>query len=158
MQEVAAFEIKALITLALLKSGTSAKDIQTAVNLASTARLMAAEENSGSGRVEYRPDVKVTSIHEVRDPDCHEHCLQLEGMQSDIKTLLSLLLLQHGATPREILTTLRMAADALMADDKAASTEDVADDEAKRGRRLLTPKQSQRNELLAPVERVSRAA
>ncbi len=40
------FDIKALLTLLLLKSGTSSKDIQTAVNMAAAARLMVAEESA----------------------------------------------------------------------------------------------------------------
>ena len=42
------FDIKALLTLLLLKSGTSSRDIQTAVNLTAAARLMVAEEYADS--------------------------------------------------------------------------------------------------------------
>jgi hypothetical protein len=168
MHDSASFEIKALLTLALLKSGTSAKDIQTAVNVASAARLMVVEEYAELIRSEESgPDANVTNLYEARhgvaagSPQSRKRGLEVDGMNSDIKALLSVLLLQHGASPKEILTTLRMAAAARAADDEEMSPEQMADEEDVRRepeKRHPTPKQTLRNELLAPIAKVARAA
>jgi hypothetical protein len=75
---------------------------------------------------------------------------------------LSLLLLQHGASSKEILTTLRMAATAAarVAEDEQTEPEQTADEGDKREpeRRAQTPKQALRNEQLAPVAKAARAA
>ncbi len=167
MHASASFEIKALLTLALLKSGTSAKDIQTAVNAASAARLMAAEEYAEFvGSDESGSDANVTNIYEARhgvatgSAQSRKRAPQVDSMNSDIKALLSLLLLQHGASPKEILTTLRMAAAARAAEDEEMSSEQIDDEDVRREseKRHLTAKQAMRNELLAPVAKVVRAA
>jgi hypothetical protein len=163
MQDSASFEIKALLTLTLLKSGTSAKEIQTAVKVAAAARLMVVEEYSALIRgEEIGQDANVTSIYELRNgagaADNRKRGLPIENMNSDIKALLSLLLLQHGATPREILTTLRMAAAARVADDEEMSSEQNFDDNARPEKPQPTPKQAIRNDFLAPVPKVARAA
>ena len=163
MQDSASFEIKALLTLTLLKSGTSAKDIQTAVNVAAAARLMVVEEYSEFVRGEESGlDANVTSIYEARNGAAAQgnrsRAPQMEDMNSDIKALLSLLLLQHGATPREILTTLRMAAAARVADHEELSPEQNDADDARIEKRPSTPKQSARNEFLAAAPRSARAA
>jgi hypothetical protein len=167
MHDSSPFEIKALLTLALLKSGTSAKEIQMAVNVTSAARLMAAEEYGELVRDEEgRPDANVTSIYDARhgtaagSPQSCKRGLEIDGMNSDIKALLSLLLLQHGASPKEILTTLRMAAAARAAEDEETSSEQIADDDVRRDpeKRHPTPKQTLRNEFLAPLAKTARAA
>lgn len=117
MHDTALTEIKALLSLALLKSGTSAKDIQTAIDVAATTRLMAGEEGARFAHDDRNgADGNVTNVRDLR------HCnvaatvrdrkreQPISGLNGDVKALLSLLLLQHGATSREILTTLRMAA------------------------------------------------
>ena len=166
MHDSASFEIKALLTLALLKSGTSAKDIQTAVNVASAARLMIAEEYAELIRSEESgSDANVTNLYEVRQgaaaisSNTNKRELQVQGMNSDIKALLSLLLFQHGASPKEILTTLRMAA-AARAEDEEPSPEQLDDEYVRREseKRHQTPKQMIRNDLLAPVSKTARAA
>ena len=58
------FDIKALLTLLLLKQGTSPKDIQTAVNLTAATRLMVAEEYAG--RDEAPEASNVTNIRSSR--------------------------------------------------------------------------------------------
>jgi hypothetical protein len=76
-------------------------------------------------------------------------------MNSDIKALLTLLLIQNGASSREIQTTLRLAATVrgMMANEQAETPlEDVS--AAAVGRILETraaPKQTLRNEHLAPI-------
>ena len=163
MHDTASFEIKALLTLALLKSGTSAKDIQTAVNVASTARLMIIEEYAElARRDEGDSESNVTSIHEARHPASRRHepqqAPQVEGLNSDIKALLSLLLIQHGASPKEISTTLRLAAAARAAETDEKTPELTTAQELKETERRLSAKQAMRNELLAAIPKTIRAA
>src|ERR1700761_3585985 len=117
MHDTAPTEIKALLTLALIKSGTSAKDIQTAIDVAAMTRLMAGEEcaepifDDSNGA-----DGNVTNVRDLRPgnaapaPRERKRAQPVSGLNGDVKALLSLLLLQHGATSREILAALRMAA------------------------------------------------
>jgi hypothetical protein len=111
------FDIKALLTLLLLKQGTSSKDIQTAVNLTAAARLMVAEQYAETAPSEDLEAGNVTSIRPARrsGADTVSGARPFEphadAMNSDIKALLMLLLLlQNGASSREIQTTLRLAA------------------------------------------------
>jgi len=160
MHDTASFEIKALLTLALLKSGTSAKDIQTAVNVASAARLMIIEEFAELAREENAVDSNITSLHEARHGATagRKPEPQVEGINPDIKALLSLLLLQHGATPKEIRTTLRLAAAARGAENNEMTPERVAAPETKETEKRQTAKQTMRNEFLAPIPKTARAA
>lgn len=186
MHDTALTEIKALLSLALLKSGTSASAIQTAIDVAATTRLMAGEEcaefthddrNGADGNV--RDLRHGDAAAAVRDRKREQPISTLNG---DVKALLSLLLLQHGATSREILTTLRMAAATRRQD-----SEHTAGQERERAEpeepieatatpmpqkshialrpdmlpddiRPATPKQRMRNEYLAPIEQSPRAA
>jgi hypothetical protein len=93
------FDIKVLLTLLLLKQGTSSKDIQIAVKLTAAARLMVAEEYAD--RNETPAASNITNIRSVRvaDRPFEPHA---DAMNSDIKALLMLLLLQNGASSREI--------------------------------------------------------
>jgi hypothetical protein len=165
MHDTASFEIKALLTLALLKSGTSAKDIQTAVNVASAARLMIIEEFAELAREEAGLDSNITSLHDVRHNATagHKSEPQSEGLNPDIKALLSLLLLQHGATPKEIRTTLRLAAAARGAESEETMPERIAAPAnnaaaTKEADKRQSPKQTMRNEFLAPIPKTARAA
>lgn len=163
MHDSVAFEIKALLTLALLKSGTSSKDIQTAVNLAAAARLMASEEYAGLGcHEDNSAAAQASNIHAFRNGETVPAALprpfepHLDVMNSDIKALLSLLLLQNGASPKEIQTTLKLAAAAREAGTEQEAMEETVDiPESRRG---PTAKQPVRNDHLAPVSKVSRAA
>src|ERR1700753_858174 len=151
MHDSASFEIKALLTLALLKSGTSAKDIQTAVNVASAARLMIAQEYAALARSdEGRFDGKVTNMR--GEPLSRKQELNVDGVHSEIKALLSLLLLQNGASQKEILTTLRLAtaAAARIADEEEDEIEQAVEEEVRQQpeRRTMTPKQALRSEQL----------
>src|ERR1700761_6847734 len=107
------FDIKALLTLLLLKSGTSSRDIQTAVNLTAAARLMVAEEYSDIMPTDdvVQEGGNVTKIRTARAADAEatarHYDPQADAMNSDIKALLMLLLLQNGVSSREIQTTLR---------------------------------------------------
>jgi hypothetical protein len=163
MNESSLIEMKALLTLALLKSGTSAKDIQTAVNVAAAARLMAAEEFGKLSRNEpIRSQSKVTNVRGLRQ---HEEVTyqntpdqeQLETLNSDIKALLSLLLLQQGTSSKEILTTLRMAAG--ITEEDQFEPEQIFEEPVRRdAERRSVPKQAIRNDALPPISRWSRAA
>ena len=152
------FDIKALLTLLLLKQGTSARDIQTAVNLTAAARLMVAEEYAEPALGEDLEAGNVTNIRLARrsGTDTRPFEPHADAMNSDIKALLMLLLLQNGASSREIQTTLRMAARSrgLMADEQ---TEEVAEEIAivavskAHETRAMTPKQALRSDQLAPI-------
>ena len=189
MHDTALTEIKALLSLALLKSGTSAKDIQTAIDVAATTRLMAGEEGARFAHDDRNgADGNVTNVRDLR------HCnvaatvrdrkreQPISGLNGDVKALLSLLLLQHGATSREILTTLRMAAATRRQDGEQTVGQDRERTELEQPTdaattaisqkphialtpdilpadvRSATPKQRMRNEYLAPIERSTRAA
>jgi hypothetical protein len=150
------FDIKALLTLLLLKQGTSAKDIQTAVNLTAAARLMVAEEYAD--RDEAPEGGNVTPLRSARHGEnqaARPFEPHADAMNSDIKALLMLLLLQNGASSREIQTTLRLATKSrVVADEQSdASQEAVPVAEVTRAleARTMTPKQALRAEHLAPI-------
>jgi hypothetical protein len=179
MHDTALTEIKALLTLALLKSGTSSKDIQNAIDIAATTRLMAGEESTESEHDDRGID-NVTNIRDLRHGNAvepRERKQPVSGLNGDVKALLSLLLLQHGATSREIITTLRVAAATPVQEDRHDSEEAEFEQpeivaarilgkgpvarkpEARAAETLLTtPKQGLRNERLAPIDRSTRAA
>jgi hypothetical protein len=152
------FDIKALLTLLLLKQGTSSKDIQTAVNLTAAARLMVAEEYAGQD--EAPPEAgNITRIRSARHPEADASRPfepHVDAMNSDIKALLMLLLLQNGASSREIQTTLKMAARSrgAAADEHAEPAQPdvpVAEVSKVPEPRAMTPKQALRTERLAPI-------
>jgi hypothetical protein len=181
MHDTALTEIKALLTLALLKSGTSARDIQTAIDIAATTRLMAGEESAGLDDDDR--NIIESNVTNIRDPRYGSAVMPREGkrqapisgLNGDVKALLSLLLLQHGATSKEILTTLRMAATAHVQDDER-DCESELDELAEAAARITekaqvvqrpqsrpaetaaAPKQRLRNEYLPPIDRSTRAA
>ena len=193
MHDTALTEIKALLTLALLKSGTSAKDIQTAIGIAAATRLMAGEENAELGHDEGNgADGNVTNVRDLRYGDAaaavrdRQREQPVSALNGDVKALLSLLLLQHGATSREILTTLRMAASTRRQSSEHDVRQTAVPDRARTELeqpaeataspippqppvaltpdilpveiRPATPKQRMRNEYLAPAEQSPRAA
>ena len=189
MHATALTEIKALLTLALLKSGTSPKDIQTAIDLAATTRLMADEESAASEPEDRNgADGNVTKIGDLRPgnaataPGERQREQPISGLNGDVKALLSLLLLQNGATSREIRTTLRMAAAMSVQDDAQTTARDVEQTEPEQPAEVAaapvpqklpivlrpevlpadirpsTPKQRLRNDYLPPIERSTRAA
>lgn len=150
------FDIKALLTLLLLKQGTSSKDIQTAVNLTAATRLMVAEEYADQDET---PDSgNVTSIRSARNGENSARSFEphADAMNSDIKALLMLLLLQNGASSREIQTTLRLATKSrsFAADEASGACQEavpVAEVTKALETRAMTPKQALRAEHLAPI-------
>jgi hypothetical protein len=157
------FDIKALLTLLLLKSGTSSRDIQTAVNLTAAARLMVAEEYAEVAQpdeVATPEGGNVTNIRSARNAEAvtaaRSYDPQTDAMNSDIKALLMLLLLQSGASSREIQTTLRLAAKSRSAatDEKAETqVEDIAVAAVSKvlETRVMNPKQALKADQLGPV-------
>ena len=151
------FDIKALLTLLLLKQGTSSKDIQTAVNLTAAARLMVAEEYAEHEEAQESSNVtSIRSGRQVETADTRRFEPHADAMNSDIKALLMLLLLQNGASSREIQTTLRLAtrsraAAADEASDTSGESIPAAEVTQALEARPMTPKQALRAEHLAPI-------
>jgi hypothetical protein len=107
-------DIKALLTLWLLKTGTNAQEIHTALQVAAASRVMVAEENAGPLRTE-EATVVPNNIAKFRPASeamavARKQQQQADAMNSDIKALLTLSLLKIGATSNEIQTALRLAA------------------------------------------------
>ena len=70
MHDTALTEIKALLTLALLKSGTCARDIQNAIDVAATTRLIAGEECAAPDHDDANvADGRITNIRDLRHGD-----------------------------------------------------------------------------------------
>lgn len=165
MQNSAAMnsDIKALLTLLLLKTGTSSPEIHNALQLAAASRVMMAEEYAGPTRspVTETTPYNVAKLRPVAGSDAaatsaRKMKLNGEAMNSDIKALLTLLLLKNGAGSNEIQTALRMAAasraalaeeqaDALRAEALAEQVSTTNTDVAQ-----LTARQAVRNDQLAP--------
>jgi hypothetical protein len=107
-------DIKALLTLWLLKTGTNAQEIHTALQVAAASRVMVAEENGDSSRNEDAAIVphNVSKLRPASDvlAAARKQQQQADAMNSDIKALLTLSLLKIGATSNEIQTALRLAA------------------------------------------------
>jgi hypothetical protein len=165
MQDTALTEIKALLTLALLKSGTSSRDIQNAIDIAATTRLMAGEEYAALDHDDAGiADRNVTNIRDLRNgnvaaaPRERKRQQPVSGLNGDVKALLSLLLLQHGATSREILTTLRMAA-AMPVQENCQDIEPAEPEQPEAVATVLaTSRHRLSNEHLAPIGRTKRVA
>lgn len=170
MQNAAAMnlDIKALLTLLLLKTGTTSKEIQTAVNLAAASRLMVAEEVAESPREEREDNVsqslvsRVTKFRtEAKKSDAYVRNWEADRnaapMNSDIKALLSLLLLQNGVSSSEIQTTLRLAATSRFASPEAQTEASESDEAAEVSESRpatgpsAAPRQAVRNDHLAPI-------
>jgi hypothetical protein len=147
------FDIKALLTLLLLKQGTSSKDIQTAVKLTAAARLMVAEEYADRNEAPATSNITNIRAARVADRPFEPHA---DTMNSDIKALLMLLLLQNGASSREIQTTLRLAARTrgAAADEESETIEEavpLVEVSKVLESRATTPRQAVRAERLPPL-------
>lgn len=117
MQNTAAMnsDVKALLTLLALKTGTTSPEIHHALQLAAASRVMMAEEHAsprGQG------DATASNVAKLRPngnvPETSNSVRRMkqsaEAMNSDIKALITLMLLKNGADANEIQTALRMAA------------------------------------------------
>jgi hypothetical protein len=168
MQNTAAMnsDVKALLTLLLLKTGTSSPEIHNALQLAAASRVMMAEEYanpmrmqgieaSGSNVAKLRP---ATAVNVPETSAAVRRMKQsADAMNSDVKALLTLLLLKSGADSNEIQTALRMAASsrAVAAAEEAesirAETQAEAASAAMTELASITARQAVRNESLAPI-------
>lgn len=170
MQNAAAMnsDIKALLALLLLKSGTNAKDIQTALQLAAASRVMVAEENAEAIEDDDLDEDFASNISDlrttVRDQADHtrgRRAPSQDVMNSDIKALLTLLLLRSGTSSVEIQTTLRFAAASRvmiteeLAEPRAIENEpeerEVVEAPKPAKVRSFSPRQPLRAEHLAPI-------
>ncbi|MDB5655128.1 MAG: hypothetical protein JWQ94_2741 [Tardiphaga sp.] len=123
-------DVKALLTLLLLKTGTSSQEIHNSLQLAAASRVMMAEEFASPVRAQ-ACDATTNNVAKLRpiggNPDILTAAARrlkqtADAMNSDIKALLTLLLLKNGAGSSEIQTALRMAAAS-----RAALAEEQAD-------------------------------
>ena len=155
-------DVKALLTLWLLRMGTSPEAIQMTLQLAAASRIMMAEEQAASPDERAPPASNVAKLRLLADANAaaaNEERLNTDAINSDVKALLSLALLKSGASSREIQMTLRLAATSRTGLDDAdneprqlaVTTEPVAIRRA--GIVSLTPKQMLRNEHLDPISR-----
>lgn len=119
MQNTAAMnsDIKALLTLLALKTGTTSPEIHHALQLAAASRVMMAEEHANPPR--NQADATTSNVAKLRPntnnvPETSASVRRMrqnaEAMNSDIKALITLMLLKNGADANEIQTALRMAA------------------------------------------------
>jgi hypothetical protein len=118
MQNTAAMnsDVKALLTLLALKTGTSSPEIHHALQLAAASRVMMAEEHANPSRSQ--ADITASNVAKLRPnanmPETSASVRRMkqsaDAMNSDIKALITLMLLKNGADANEIQTALRMAA------------------------------------------------
>jgi hypothetical protein len=119
MQNTAAMnsDVKALLTLLALKTGTSSPEIHHALQLAAASRVMMAEEHANPSRSQ--ADTTASNVAKLRPntnnvPETSASVRRMkqsaDAMNSDIKALITLMLLKNGADANEIQTALRMAA------------------------------------------------
>jgi hypothetical protein len=154
-------DIKALLTLWLLKTGTNAQEIHTALQIAAASRVMVAEENAGPGRAEEAapPANNVSKFRPASEAlsNARKMRQQADAMNSDIKALLTLSLLKIGTSSNEIQTALRLAAASRVpaSDERIepARTEEIAQPEAASvaDAASANAKQAVRNDQLAPI-------
>jgi hypothetical protein len=104
-------DVKALLTLWLLKMGTTTQEIQTVLQLAAASRVMVAEELSLVSMGETRPHQTARNVATLRSASGQNAAVtQTLAMHSDIKALLTLALINIGVSLEDIQMTLRLAA------------------------------------------------
>jgi hypothetical protein len=104
-------DVKALLTLWLLKMGTTTQEIQTVLQLAAASRVMVAEELSLLSMEEIRPHQTARNVASLRSASAPNAAVtQTLAMHSDIKALLTLALINVGVSLDDIQMTLRLAA------------------------------------------------
>lgn len=165
MQNPAAMnsDIKALLTLLALKTGTSSAEIHNSLQLAAASRLMMAEETAVPARAT-NVEATASNVAKLRPatpetaPAARRMKQSADAMNSDIKALLTLLLFKNGADAVEIQTALRMAAAAranAAADEAESVRVETQNDEtasvpAMTDFAAINARQAIRNEQLAP--------
>ena len=104
-------DVKALLTLWLLKMGAKTQEIQTVLQLAAASRVMVAEELSLASMGDERPHSATGNVATLRcASESNAAIVQTSTMHSDIKALLTLALIKVGVSLDDIQTTLRLAA------------------------------------------------
>jgi hypothetical protein len=112
-------DIKALMTLWLLKTGTTPAEIRISLQLAATSRAIASDEQASA-----RPDPaqlppaghptasNIARLYPNSDAEiaARKTHLAVEAMSSDVMTLVTLSLLKVGTSSDEIQKALRLAA------------------------------------------------
>jgi hypothetical protein len=159
-------DIKALLTLWLLKTGTGSQEIRTVLQLAATSRMMAAEERADRSLDEDGPQAagNVAKLRsEASAAAASEEMQNLRAVNSDIKALLSLSLLKIGATANEIQSAMRLASASRASATTTTATATAERAEPSRTVRQaelenrpaevvsMTAKQALRNDHLAPI-------
>lgn len=159
-------DVKALLTLLLLKTGTGSPEIHNALQLAAASRVMMAEEHASPSRTQ-NMEASGSNVAKLRPanagnvPETSASVRRMkqsaDAMNSDIKALLTLLLLKSGADANEIQTALRMAAAARTAaaaeeaESVRAENQAEAASVAMNELASMTARQSVRNDQLSPV-------
>lgn len=143
-------DVKALLTLWLLKMGTKTQEIQTVLQLAAASRVMVAEELSLASMEEPQPAAgNVATLRCASEPKAA--VVQTSTMHSDIKALLTLALIKVGVGLDDIQTTLRLAAgsraEAALEEQEAPAAEPAPPQAAT----APTSRQSLRAAHLAPI-------
>lgn len=114
-------DIKALLTLWLLKAGTSSSEIRTSLQLAATSRAMATEDHAVArtdpaqpAPTSHAPSVasNIARLYPNSDAEIAARRSQaaVVAMNSDIMALITLSLLKIGTSSDEIQQALRLAA------------------------------------------------
>lgn len=120
-------DVKALLTLWLLKMGTKTQEIQTVLQLAAASRVMVAEELSLASMEEPHSGTgNVATLRCASEPNAA--VVQTSTLHSDIKALLTLALIKVGVSLDDIQTTLRLAAGSRAEATAAFEEEDDAPD------------------------------
>jgi hypothetical protein len=113
-------DIKALLTLWLLKTGTTPAEIRTSLQLTATSRAIAADEHSAARpeTVQLAPAGNLNSAGNIArlypnseaEIAARKAQLSVEAMNADVMTLITLSLLKIGTSSDEIQKALRLAA------------------------------------------------
>jgi hypothetical protein len=155
-------DIKALLTLWLLKIGTTPAEIRTSLQLAAASRAMATDEQDDD-----RPEPvsaspasqliasNIARLYPNSEAEIAARRAQsaLEATNSDVMTLITLSLLKVGTSSDEIQKALRLAAlsrAAIRDESGTGSLPDAAPDLPDPPRTSIASKQAALNELLAP--------
>jgi hypothetical protein len=149
-------DIKALLTLWLLKTGMTPAEIRTSLQLAAASRAMASDEQAYG-----RPDTSQTAGNVARlypnseaEVTARKAQLAVEAVNSDVMALITLSLLKVGTSSDEIQKALRLAAlsRALVRDEntRVSGATQESPDPRGGGAASIASKQAALNELLVP--------
>jgi hypothetical protein len=159
-------DIKALLTLWLLKIGTTPAEIRTSLQLAAASRAMATDEQASARQEPAQSSPaghliasNIARLYPNSEAEIAARRAQfaLEATNSDVMTLITLSLLKVGTSSDEIQKALRLAAlsRAPMKDESSktslpGATPDLPDPLGGGAAASMASKQAALNELLAP--------